>query len=497
MTEDQNEPSYFNRRQRDGVPATGSASGHVPDTDRDDTKDLRDLFRLTAPSCRRVDVEAILSAIQARQLNRRLAWSRLVGQLRDTLDRRAVSETPRKSPFWKRGLAVSVPLAATVAVAAGVAALLMTRESAANVTLAEVQSKVEETRTVTCKVTQVTAPTPRIEDRSYRLLIRGPNLVRSEGHDGGYTITDYNVHKTVSVEPKTKSARITEGMNLPTLNFYEIFRSIAANPTQTLAPRGINGKQAVGFIVRPPTVDGVRHQADDVKVEITVWVDPQTKLPLQIETTSREQGGVTVTQVYSEIVFDGPFDAAIFNMAPPEAYRVESLGVAKLQPETAPKDMTELVVTPGIGIGPVRFGMKATDVIQLLGPPDKVLNPVKGMDVLEYYSRGFSITARDGRGVLMITCFTGKFLAVKVRDFAGRTDKGIRMGAHRAAIEKEYGPPSSVREVRKRDVLGKRAVNPDQKTGHVHLSYETLRVSFTLQDDSLASIMLRAPQQAR
>jgi hypothetical protein len=41
---------------------------------------------------------------------------------------------------------------------------------------------------------------------------------------------------------------------------------------------------------------------------------------------------------------------------------------------------------------------------------------------MEYYSCGIGITTRDGRGVLMITCFTGKFLAIKVRDFAGRTD---------------------------------------------------------------------------
>jgi hypothetical protein len=110
--------------------------------------------------------------------------------------------------------------------------------------------------------------------------------------------------------------------------------------------------------------------------------------------------------------------------------------------------------------------------------------------VLECYSRGFGITARDGRGVLMINCFSGKFFAIKVRDFAGRTDKGVRMGAHRGAIEQAYGPPSSVRVM---DVSGKPAANPEQKTGQVDLSYAALGISFSLHDDSLDSIIMRAP----
>jgi hypothetical protein len=110
------------------------------------------------------------------------------------------------------------------------------------------------------------------------------------------------------------------------------------------------------------------------------------------------------------------------------------------------------------------------------------------------YSRGFSVTTHDGRGVLIITCFTGKFLAIKVRDFAGQTDKGVRMGAHRAAIEKAYGHPSSVRV---RDAFGKPAANPAQKNAQVDLSYQILGISFSLHDDLLVSIMMRAPQQPK
>jgi outer membrane lipoprotein-sorting protein len=459
----------------------------------DDDKDLRDLFRSSAPNVSRVDVEALLSAAQARHPDRRrLAWPQFISQSHDPVHGHSVSETLRRIPLWKRGLAMSIPIAASVVVVAALTALLIPRESAAEVTLAEVQANVERKRTVTCKVTQSTVSTPQTAGQSHRLLIQGPNLVRDESHEVGYTITDFSLRKSISVDPTKKLVRITEGINLPNLNFYDMIRSIAADPTKTLPPREINGTKSLGFIVRPPIVNGVPQEPNGFKSEITIWVDPRTKLPLRIETTSTDQRGVTVTQVYSDIVFDVPLDAALFAMSPPDGYRIESFGVAKLQPEIAPNDARQLVITPGVGIGPVRFGMKTTDVIQLLGPPDKTLNPAKGMDVLEYYSQGFSITARDARGVVMITCFTGRFLAVKVCDFAGRTDKGVRMGVSRAAIEKAYGPPSSVRVT---DVFGKPAANAGQKTGQVDLSYETPRISFSLHDDSLESITILAPRQ--
>jgi hypothetical protein len=232
--------------------------------------------------------------------------------------------------------------------------------------------------------------------------------------------------------------------------------------------------------------------------ETTVWVDPQTKLPLRIETVSREDG-VTTTEITSIIAFDRPLDPALFDLTPPQGYEVETTGVAELRPEPAAegKDApAEMVVTPLAGIGPVTFGMKVDDVIRLLEKPDKTVSPNKDYTLLEYYSRGFSIHTTTQRGVIMVMCYTGKFWAFRVRDFAGRTDKGIKMGAGRAAIEKAYGKPSGVREATMKDVFGERAANPEKKTGQVDLSYDALRLSFSLHDDALDSIMISAPRPA-
>ena len=392
-------------------------------------------------------------------------------------------------------------IAAGVLILAGVAAPFLTRKSAADVTLAEVQATIERTQTMTCTLTDKTVPASKKQDEVSRLLIRGPSLVRFEEADGGYSIVDYTQRKCVLIDPARKSVRILDGLAIPknaqALNFYQLFRQIAVNPVKTLPAREIAGRKVVGFVARNPIFDGAPHAPEGPKPEITVWVDPETKLPVQIETSTHEEGGVTSLQITSNIAFDRPLDAALFDLAPPKGYQVESFGVAKLQPEQAGKDARELVATPREGIGPVKFGMKTDEVIKLIGRPDTQHKASKDFELLEYYSRGFSIHVTTQRGVVGIMCYTGKFFAMQVRDFAGRTDKDIRMGAMRAAIEKAYGPPTSVREPQFKDVFGKKATNPEKKTGQVDLSYGALGLSFSLHDDSLDSIMLNAPRPAK
>ena len=81
----------------------------------------------------------------------------------------------------------------------------------------------------------------------------------------------------------TKSVRILEGLAIPrnagALNFYVMFREIAANPVKTLPARDIAGKKAVGFVARNPVLEGDPQATNGPKPEITVWVDPETSSP--------------------------------------------------------------------------------------------------------------------------------------------------------------------------------------------------------------------------
>jgi hypothetical protein len=382
---------------------------------------------------------------------------------------------------------------------AGLATLFVLSESADAVTAAEVQSADGPTRTIIARVDRQRVPPAKVAEEPYRMLIRAPSVVRIEQPDGTYAITDFARRKALLVDPAKRSARVLQGLNppggLPDRSLYDLFRTIADRPIKSVPPRLIAGKEAPGFVVPNPMPGGGAAGPKLPEAQTTAWVDPQTKIPLRIETVTRE-GGATTTEITSIIAFDRPLDAELFDLTPPEGYEVETFGVPTLQGDPAAKaeGAAELVVTPSIGIGPVRFGMTADQAIRLLGEPDKIVSPSKDFKILEYYSRGFSIHATTQRGVMMVMCYTGKLFAFRVRDFAGRTDKGIKMGARRSAIEQAYGKPSSVREATMKDVLGKRANDPDKKTGQVDLSYNDLGLTFSLHDDALDSIMIRAPR---
>jgi hypothetical protein len=389
-----------------------------------------------------------------------------------------------------------LPMAAGVA---GLATLFVLSESAAAVTAAEVQVADGPPRTMIARVDRHSVPPAKVAEEPYRILIRAPSVLRIEQPDGSYTITDLARHKALLVDPAKKSAQVLEGLHPPggepDRSVYDLFRTIADRPIKSVPPRLIAGKEAPGFVVPNPMPGGGAAGLKLPEAQTTAWVDPQTRIPLRIETVTRE-GGATTTEITSIIAFDRPLDARLFDLTPPEGYKVESFGVPALQDEPAAKakDAAEIVVTPSVGIGPVKFGMTADQVIRLLGAPDKIISPNKDFKVLEYYSRGFSVHATTQHGVLMVMCYTGKFFAIRVRDFAGRTDKGIKMGARRSAIEQAYGKPSSVREATMKDVFGKRADDPDEKTGQVDLTYNDLGLTFSLHDDALDSIMIRAPR---
>jgi hypothetical protein len=388
-----------------------------------------------------------------------------------------------------------------VAGIAGLATLFVPREWA-TVVAAEVQAPEGPARTIIARVDRQRVPPAKAAEEPYRMLIKAPSVVRFEQPDGTYVVTDYARRKALLVDPAKKTARVLEGINppggLPDRSLYDLLRSIAEKPIKSVPSRLIAGKEALGFVVPNPVLVGGAAGLKPPEGQTIAWVDPQTRLPLRIEAVTREDGATT-TEITSIIAFDRSLDPALFDLTPPEGYQVETFGVAALRPEPAAKakDAAEMVVTPSVGIGPVKFGMTANQVIGLLGNPDKIVSPNKDYKLLEYYSRGFSIHTTTQRGALMVMCYTGKFFAFRVRAFAGRTDKGIKMGANRAAIEKAHGKPSSVREATMKDVFGKRANEPDKKTGQVDLTYAGLGLTFSLHDDALDSIMLSVPRPQR
>jgi hypothetical protein len=120
------------------------------------------------------------------------------------------------------------------------------------------------------------------------------------------SLTDDGKVKTEKIEPD------------PKIDFYAMIRQTPVDPVKRLPEQSIGGKKVIGFVSEEQRkndrgVDTFRH---------TFWVDPQTKLPIRIETTMRStdpQMGETDWDI-SDLVFDAPLDPKLFSAEPPTGY---------------------------------------------------------------------------------------------------------------------------------------------------------------------------------
>ncbi len=101
------------------------------------------------------------------------------------------------------------------------------------------------------------------------------------------------------------------------LDIYELISHVPMDQAKKLGEKTINGKRAIGFLIE----EEEKHSESVMKWRHTWWVDPTTKLPLQLEIswdddTSKESG----SKVVSDIVFDTPLDPAMFSIDVPPGY---------------------------------------------------------------------------------------------------------------------------------------------------------------------------------
>jgi hypothetical protein len=229
-----------------------------------------------------------------------------------------------------------------------------------------------------------------------------------------------------------------------------------------------------------------------------VWVDPETKLPALIEMIDRKDGHEEIER-YDRFEYDRPIPDSFFEMNPPEGFKVETFGIGALAPEAADPAVAAPTLTPNVGIGPAKFRMTEKEVTDAMGQPDRT-NPAGGMKILSYYSRGFELwilpQEHPRSGLSNIACLGQHGMAIKIREFQGKTDKGIGLGATRAEIEKAYGKPAYENVSRMKDVFGEKAKDPEKLTGQSELGYAALGLRFTLfeDEDKVYRIDLSAPR---
>jgi len=392
-------------------------------------------------------------------------------RVRRSLEAEPVPNRVAKHKFLLRRFAA---VAAVLLLGVGMFAWLWPATGPARAAFAEVQAAMQSSHSVTCR--QVT----RIKgepDESVRMLILGNGLWRTEESDGSYTIMDIGKHRVLMVDSQKREAKLVQGWNTPRVNLYEYLKNLPNDTSAKALPgKKLDGKEVLGFVVKMSAAGPVGSPP-----ELTVWVDAKIRLPVRIEVEGKDDGKAGEI-IMDEFVFDKELDAKLFAFEPPAGYKLETEGVAELPAAPADPQLKDLVVTPLVGIGPVKFGMSRPEVERLLGKPDGVQEQGQhGFVNMNYGSRGCFIGVSKVFGATMISCVAQVQMAVRVRDFSGKTDKGIALGASIADIIRVYGEPDS----------------KETNMGSTYLTYNKLDADFTLFGDKLVGMMFQRPRPAK
>jgi hypothetical protein len=193
-----------------------------------------------------------------------------------------------------------IPAAAAAAVVAFVG--LRPSGKGNGVVLAEVVQHLQSAHTVTCRVAFY-AKAQLLGTADYMSL--GDRLTRAATNDGMVFIADGAAGRALVLDPRSK--RATYLTVLPhRFDFHKFLTELTKSEGATLGTKQIDGREAIGFQL---------HRNDAVS---SIWIDTQSRLPVQIEVKSTDESGESL--IISGFVLDAPLDESLFRIALPEGY---------------------------------------------------------------------------------------------------------------------------------------------------------------------------------
>jgi outer membrane lipoprotein-sorting protein len=151
-----------------------------------------------------------------------------------------------------------------------------------------------------------------------------PNRLRQDLPSGFVNISDFDKGKMVGLDPKNKRMTVFSLANMPKdklpANFFSQLQSqvldaekSADAKRESLGEKEIAGRRAVGYRI------------SSTAQVLTIWGDPQTGLPVRIE--SKIDLIPKVKTTWTEFEFDVPVDPSLFRLEPPPGYTVVDVPV--------------------------------------------------------------------------------------------------------------------------------------------------------------------------
>lgn len=255
----------------------------------------------------------------------------------------------------KRTLLMTMKIAAAVMATAGGVFYLAAVRSTEAATFAEAAQKLRDAHIL---VYRMTTESPDLKTpMRMRALFKEPNLFRSEVDGGIVSVVDGVQGKQLILNPTNKDALLLEGKApqaspAPGVGLPGRLRQLTEGDAKLIGDKPIGEVNARGYLVKNK----------ELGTEMTVWVDPGTRLPIRMEFSDRIQGK-EIRVTLSDFQIDPDVDDALFRMAPPPGYKLrkgESNALEMdektfLNPEKATADFLRIYAAKTGGIFPKRL----------------------------------------------------------------------------------------------------------------------------------------------
>lgn len=207
---------------------------------------------------------------------------------------------------WRKVAALLLTSAAMVA-----AIYSMTQTTKTSFAFEDVITAVKKAETVS----YTTVITPKTGAASQLKTYHKGTLARTVYPDGSYSVLDMAGAKMLMVQPAMKTATLTLLGNKP-----KDLPSMGESMISWLKTAETTGKP-----VGEKTIDGVRTRGFEAAfgaMTMTIWGDPQTKLPIEIESTiGADVASFQMTM--RDFVFNAPLEDSLFSTEPPAGYKVK------------------------------------------------------------------------------------------------------------------------------------------------------------------------------
>ena len=166
------------------------------------------------------------------------------------------------------------------------------------------------------------------------------SLRRQEVEDGSIHIIDMRGTDAITVElyPDQMKAIVTKGIGAGPRkdpHIIEMVKRFEQESTERLGTKEVEGKILQGF----------RHVPNKYN-DFTVWVDAETKLPVEIELKHLIEGQIRQTIFMDDFEFDFELDSSAFSTDVPDGYEVETI-ILDYRP-VEPKEITAEDIRSGL-----------------------------------------------------------------------------------------------------------------------------------------------------